>query len=88
VILINVNTVLIMLAIFILIYIAMFAGYQIGKKHGAKESIFPLPPSAFKSSLPKDEKPFHERDPWDEQRIDIPDETKIIQTLGEEKINE
>jgi hypothetical protein len=80
-----------MIVLFVLIYIAAFAGYQMGKKHGAMESLLggKTPPVFFSDIIThKKDESFHERDPWDEQRIDMPDAGKVIQTLGEEKINE
>jgi hypothetical protein len=32
----------------------------------------------------KKDAPYHERDPWDEQRLDIPDKQAVVQTLAEE----
>ncbi|MFA5256282.1 MAG: hypothetical protein WC419_06290 [Candidatus Omnitrophota bacterium] len=84
----DINTVLIMLVVFVLIYIALFAGYQMGKKHGAMESLLGGRPVLSRPQQPKKDELAHERDPWDELRIDIPDKAPVIQTLEEEKINE
>jgi len=84
VILMDINTVLIMLVVFVLIYIALFAGYQMGKKHGTMESLLGGRPVLSRPQQPKKDELTHERDPWDELRIDIPDKAPVVQTLEEE----
>ena len=81
----DINTALIMLAVFVLIYIALFAGYETGKKHGALYGITETPPIFTQKILhTKKDESFHERDPWNELRVDIPGKAQVIQTLGEE----
>jgi hypothetical protein len=82
----DINTIVIMIIIAVGIWAAFEWGYRMGKRHGVLEyklGIAPTIPAPF-NLFPQKDEPYHERDPWDEQRIDIPDRPQVIQTLAEE----
>ena len=73
-----------MAAILALMIISMIAGYTMGKKVGRAEAnllIEPFTPTLWKP----DKKEVPERDPWDEQRIDMPEPIPVVQTIQEEE---
>jgi len=65
-------------------------GYSNGKrsvlKAGAQEGINVI--EEFKRKYLEPKKDYVERDPWDEQRIDLEESPDVIQTIPEEQRNE
>jgi len=77
------NVIIFMGVILVIIFSAMYAGYQIGKKAGKEnvqqDSIFPVFPK-------KTEAPLREVDLYEDLRVDASDKTQVIQTLpGEDR---
>jgi len=82
----DISTLIFWAIIFVVMAAVMYSGYQMGKKTQEGTTA----PSVFKKLLSVSQKKdavLHERDPWDEQRIDRPDRPKIEQTVEAEERN-
>ncbi|MFA5323338.1 MAG: hypothetical protein WC373_11765 [Smithella sp.] len=72
----DVSTLIFMVITMAVIAAAFYSGYNIGKKID-KAHIETTKPKLFS----KKENELHERDPWDEMRLDQEERPKVVQTV-------